>query len=383
MIYYDTKVFRSTKAALEDKKPYIIHQGGTSSGKTFNILLALFNHCIQSDKEFLVSIVAETFPVLKKGAIRDFDTILNLLNYDGNKNKSDFTYKIGKSTFEFFAVDNPGKAKSGKRHYLFINECNEVDYEIVYQLSWRTRHTVIFDYNPSHEFWFHTEFLPTKDRSEYIFKISTYKDNPALDEKIIKDIESLPPDLYRIYGEGKLGQVKGLIFDNWEIVDEFPQNAKHVTYGLDFGFDPDPTALVMIGIYDSCIYVQELIYEKSLTTDDIDNIMSTLGISKTITIYADSSEPRLVTELWDRGWYIQKVVKDSVKASIMKLKRFNIRVTRDSTNLIKEFKNYKWKEKDGKSIGVPIDMYNHGIDALRYGTIDLRVNSAVDVLGWA
>ena len=385
MIHYDTKVFRSTKAALEDKKPYIIHQGGTSSGKTFNILLALFNHCFESDNAYVVSIVAETFPVLKKGAIRDFDTILNLLNYDGNKNKSEFTYRVGRSTFEFFAVDNPGKAKSGKRDYLFINECNEVDYEIVYQLSLRTRSSVIFDYNPSQEFWLHTEFLPTKDRSEYIFKISTYKDNPALDAKIIKDIEALPPDLYRIYGEGKLGQIRGQVFDSWEIVDEFPQNAKDITYGLDFGFTNDPTAMVMTGLYDNCIYVQELIYETGLTTDDIDAIMLSLGVSKTITIHADSAEPRLIAELWDKGWYIKGVTKgaDSVRAGINKLKRFKICITRDSTNLIKEFKNYKWKEKDGKSIGVPIDMWNHGIDGLRYSTIDLRVNTGVDVLGWA
>lgn len=384
-IHLNTKVFRSTTLALTDKIPYLIQQGGTSSGKTFNILLALFEYCLMNDQALIVSIVAETFPVLKKGAIRDFDTILAMVNYDGGKNKSEYTYKIGKSTFEFFAVDNAGKAKSGKRDILFINECNHVDYEIVYQLALRTRQTVIYDYNPSAEFWLHTEFLPKKQPNEYLFKVTTYKDNPALEEKIVRDIEALPPDLYRIYGEGKLGQISGLIFDNFDIVDQWPDNAKGLTYGLDFGFSRDPTAMVKVALYDNCIYVQELIYETGLTTDDIDNIMTELGVSKSVTIHADSSEPRLIHELYNKGWYIKGVTKgsDSVRAGINKLKRFKICITRDSTNLIKEFRNYKWKEKDGKSIGVPIDMWNHGIDSLRYATIDLKAGTTSDVLGWA
>ena len=384
-IHLNTKVFRSTTLALTDKIPYLIQQGGTSSGKTFNILLALFEYCLMNDQALIVSIVAETFPVLKKGAIRDFDTILAMVHYDGGKNKSEYTYKIGKSTFEFFAVDNAGKAKSGKRDILFINECNHVDYEIVYQLALRTRQTVIYDYNPSAEFWLHTEFLPKKQPGEYLFKVTTYKDNPALEEKIVRDIEALPPDLYRIYGEGKLGQISGLIFDNFDIVDQLPDNAKNTTYGLDFGFSRDPTAMVKVALYDNCIYVQELIYETGLTTDDIDNIMTELGVSKSVTIHADSSEPRLIHELYNKGWYIKGVTKgaDSVRAGINKLKRFKICITRDSTNLIKEFRNYKWKEKDGKSIGVPIDMWNHGVDALRYATIDLKAGSTSDVLGWA
>lgn len=384
-IHLNTKVFRSTTLALSDKIPYLIQQGGTSSGKTFNILLALFEYCLMNEQALIVSIVAETFPVLKKGAIRDFDTILAMVNYDGGKNKSEYTYKIGKSTFEFFAVDNAGKAKSGKRDILFINECNHVDYEIVYQLALRTRQTVIYDYNPSAEFWLHTEFLPNKQPGEYLFKVTTYKDNPALEEKIVRDIEALPPDLYRIYGEGKLGQISGLIFDNFDIVDEFPDNAKGLTYGLDFGFSRDPTAMVKVALFDNCIYVQELIYETGLTTDDIDNIMTELGVSKSVTIHADSSEPRLIHELYNKGWYIKGVTKgaDSVRAGINKLKRFKICITRDSTNLIKEFRNYKWKEKDGKSIGVPIDMWNHGVDALRYATIDLKAGATSDVLGWA
>jgi len=143
--------------------------------------------------------------------------------------------------------------------------------------------------------------------------------------------------------------------------------------------------MVKVALYDNCIYVQELIYETGLTTDDIDNIMTELVVSKSVTIHADSSEPRLIHELYNKGWYIKGVTKgaDSVRAGINKLKRFKICITRDSTNLIKEFRNYKWKEKDGKSIGVPIDMWNHGVDALRYATIDLKAGTTSDVLGWA
>jgi phage terminase large subunit len=383
-IIYDTKVARSTTKGIQQGKDYIIQQGGTSSGKTFGNLLSLFQLALDSKDKLHISVVAATLPMLKKGAIKDFDYILAAAGYDGKKNKTDINYRIGNSIIEFFSIDDEGKARGSRRDYLFINECNLIDWTIVYQLMMRTNKTTILDFNPSEEFWLHTEFLPTKKESEYLYKISTYKDNKALTEKIIRDIESLPPDLYRIYGEGKLGQISGLIFTNWEVVDEWPLNAKNVSYGLDFGFTNDPTAMVRSGVYDGCIYVQELIHETGLTTDDIDNILAELGLSKSIPIQADSSEPRLIAELYSKGWYIKGVTKgaDSVRAGIMKLKQFKICVTKDSTNLIKELKNYKWKEKDGKSLKEPIDRFNHCVDSLRYSTIDLKTTTGSDVIGW-
>ena len=383
-IQYNTKVYLSTFVALEDGKPYIIQQGGTSSGKTFNILLALFQYAMQSEKPLWISIVAATFPNLKKGAIKDFDYILASLGYDGKKNKTDSRYTINNSTFEFFAVDSWEKAKHGKRDILFANECDSIDWTIINQLILRTYQTSIFDYNPSSEFWLHTDFIPNREESDYLFQISTYKDNPSLDQKTIKEIESLPPDLFRIYGEGKLGQISGLIFTNWDVCDRFPENAKNITYGLDFGFTNDPTAMVKIGLFDGCLYVQELIYETGLSTSEIAEILRDFNVSKQITIQADSSEPRLISELWEYGYYIKGVTKgaDSVRAGIMKLQQLPIRITKDSTSLIREFKNYKWKEKDGRSLKVPIDRWNHGIDALRYAAIDLRINPVSDVIGW-
>lgn len=373
-ITYDTTVYRGTYSALVSGTPYVIHQGGTSSGKTFNILLSLFQYALQSKKNLWVSIVAATFPNLKKGAIKDFDYILGCLGYDGKKNKTDSRYTIGNSTFEFFAVDSWEKAKHGKRDILFANECDSIDWTIINQLILRTYSTAIFDYNPSSEFWMHTEFLPKRKETDYLYRISTYKDNPSLDKKTIQEIENLPPDLYRIYGEGKLGQISGLIFDNWDIVDSFPKDAKNITFGLDFGFTNDPTVLLKMGVYNGELYFQEYIYETGLTANDIDAIMTEFGVSKSTRIQADSADPRMISELYNKGWYIKGVTKgaDSIRTGLMKLKQFRMHVTKDSTGTIRDFKNYKWKEKDGKSLSEPIERFADAPDAARYAAIDIQ-----------
>lgn len=351
--------------------PLLIHQGGSYSGKTFGIECALY--CLAytelNTTPLLISVVGCTVPHLKRGALRDFETITTALGGVKSHNKTDSIYKIGNCTIEFFSADDDNKVRGGKRDILFINECNLLNYERYRQLAMRTRMTTILDFNPVEDFWLHEKILPVE--KNYVFKRTTYRDNPATPEKVRQDIENLKttdPALYRVYGQGLTGQIQGLIFTKIKLVDTFPAEAKKIAYGLDFGFTHDPTALVKMGELGGEIYAQELIYETGLTNQDIHEQLKELGLTRLDEIIADSAEPKSIEELRRKGWNIKPALKgaDSVRLGLSTLQSYEINLTTDSVNWRKEAKNYKWKEKDGSFIQQPIDKWNHCWDAARY-----------------
>lgn len=381
MIHSDTRTINRTLAGLRNKTPLILQQGGTSSGKTFGNLYALLTHLIydRADEKLLCSVVAETFPHLKKGAIKDFQTILEATELiklvKHNKTDQQFTLPTG-SVIEFFSADNGSKVRGPRRDLLFINEANSVAWEIYYQLNLRTKESTVLDWNPSGEFWLHEMLLPTMQESEYLFTRTTYQDNPALGEKTIREIERLrliDPTLYRIYGEGKTGQIQGIIFTNVGYVAEMPTNARKRAFGLDFGFTNDPSVLVEGCELHGEIFAREVFYETGLTNDDICKRMEAAGVKKTDEIWADAAEPKSIEEIRRKGWNIRAAIKgaDSVNFGIDLLKKYKINITNDSLNAKKEARNYKWKtdNKTGKPLNVPIDAYNHFFDGLRYWAI--------------
>lgn len=378
MIYTETRTINRTLFALRKKMPLILQQGGTSSGKTWGNLYALLSYLL-ADREndiLLCSVVAETFPHLKKGALKDF---LDILNQTGiysaikhNKTDNQFTLPSG-SIIEFFSADNETKVRGPRRDILFINEANSISWDVYYQLNLRTKETVILDWNPSGQFWLHDKILPNMQPEEYLFTRTTYKDNPATSEKVTKEIERLKdidPYLYRVYAEGKTGQIKGLIFTNVRYASQFPQGCKKLAIGLDFGFSNDPTALVLAGELHGELFVQELLYETSLTNADICLKLEEMNIGKTVEIYADSAEPKSIEEISREGWNVQATQKgaDSIKFGIDLLKKQTaINICGASINFRKEAQRYKWKEdKNGTLLNVPVDAFNHCWDALRY-----------------
>lgn len=371
---YDTTVFKSTTAGILANVPLIIQQGGTYSGKTYNIILALVTYLKQTKERLTVSIVSCTFPHLKRGAIRDSQDILTKVGGLKSWNKSDFIAEVGNSIIEFFSADNDGKVRGGKRDILFINEANLINYERYRQLSMRTRRTTIIDYNPVSEFWLHSQVLPGISRNQYLFKLSTYKDNPTTPEKVIKDVESLKltnPTLYDVYALGRTGTVEGLIFKNISLVDEMPDYLKKKAFGMDFGFTNDPTALIQIGFEGDNLYLHEVLYETNLTNQDISKKLAELNFSKRLDeIVADSAEPKSIEELRRLGWNIWPCEKREIVYGIDLMLRYKIHITKSSLNLIKEFRNYSWKKTpDGRSVNVPADTFNHGIDAARYAVL--------------
>ena len=359
---------------VDSDKKIIINQGGTRSGKTFNILLyIIFYYCLNNSNK-TITICRKTYPALRATVLRDFINILrehNLYNED-NHNKSSSEYNLFGNLIEFISLDQPVKVRGRKRHLLFINEANELFWEDWQQLLFRTSDKIILDYNPSEEYhWIYDKIIPREDAN---FLKTTYKDNPFLEQSLIDEIERLKytdEQYWQIYGLGEKGISKATIF-NYVECNQVPFEAEIVSFGMDFGFTNDPTALVKVSKLDNNLYIEELLYRTMMTTGDIHNFLK--GKVKREPIYADSSEPRIIEELRRMGWSIRASLKgrDSVNAGIDLLKRFKIHIHKDSTNAIQEFRNYKWLEdKTGKLTNKPEDKNNHIADAVRYATYSI------------
>ena len=357
---------------LETDKKISIEQGGTRSGKTYNILLYIIFHYSLKNTGKTITICRKTFPSVRASVMRDFFDILKLHKsyFEDNHNKSNHEYKLNGNLIEFISLDQPQKVRGRKRHLLFINEANELDYEDWQQLVFRTEEKIILDFNPSDEYhWIYDKVIPRKDAD---FNITTYLDNSFLNDTIKEEIERLKhtdEQYWQIYGLGVKGISKSTIFSYVE-VNQIPEDAEFISFGADAGYTNDPTTLVGVYRKDYDLYIQEHLYQTQMTTIDIHKKWKDVGIERE-TIYFDSAEPRLIEELRRMGWNVRPSLKgaDSVNAGIDLLKRFKIHILKDSHNAIQEFRNYKWQEdRSGKMINKPIDKNNHLIDAIRYAT---------------
>ena len=344
-------------------------QGGTSASKTISILLYLI-HLAQSDKQkTLTSVVAESIPHLKRGALRDFKNIMQAHGYwkDSLWNSTDsiYTFETG-SQIEFFSTDNGDKLRGARRDRCFMNEANNNSLEAFNQLEVRTKEFFILDWNPSNEFWFYTDVLGVRDDVDHI--ILTYKDNEALDESIVKAIEQRKKNKgwWTVYGLGQLGEVEGKIYKDWAIVDEIPHEARLERYGMDFGYSNDPTAIVAIYKYNGGFILDEITFQKGLSNKQIADILN--NQPKALVI-ADSAEPKSIDEIRSYGITILGANKGqgSVNQGIQYVQDQRISVTKRSLNILKEYRNYLWDtDKEGKIINVPEPGFDHSLDAIRY-----------------
>lgn len=362
----------ATNKVLSLKRRTKIIQGGTSASKTYSILAVLINKAIQQPN-LEISVVAESIPHLRRGALKDFVKILKWTNRynDDQFNKSLLTYHFKNgSYFEFFSADDSSKLRGARRDILYINECNNVPFEAYNELAIRTKKEVFLDFNPANEFWVHKEL---KDEPDSDFIILTYKDNEALDESIVQQIEknrekastsAYWANWWKVYGEGQVGSLEGVVFNNWKQIDILPNEAKLIGIGLDFGYTNDPTAIIEVYNFNGTRIINELAYRTGMLNSDIAKMLP-----NQVTIYADSAEPKSIEEIRRYGKTIKPVTKgkDSINYGIDVMQRQNYLVTSNSGNLIKELRSYCWDtDKTGMRLNKPIDHFNHAIDALRY-----------------
>ncbi len=362
------------KHLLKSQKKIIVEQGGTRSGKTYNILLwIIFSYCTQNTGK-IITICRKSFPSLRATVMRDFFDILKThkMYNEINHNKSSSEYNLYNNLVEFISLDEPQKVRGRKRDVLFINEANELYFEDWQQLLFRTNQKIILDYNPSDEYsWIYDKVI-TRDDADFF--ITTYKDNTFLEQALIKEIERLKetdPQYWQIYGLGQKGISKATIFNYQE--SNIPEDAEFLSMGVDYGYTNDPTAHISVYKKGHNLYVEEHLYKTMMTAEDIHSHFKILNVGDKI-IYSDSSEPRLNDYLRRTGWNIRPTKKgrDSIIAGIDLLKRYKLFVTPNSQNLIQEFRNYKWSEdKTGKLTNIPIDRNNHLLDSLRYATFNI------------
>jgi phage terminase large subunit len=366
---------QATNKVLNLSKRIRAIQGGTSASKTISILLYLIAMA-QSDKiPTTTSIVSESFPHLRRGAMKDFETIMKTHNYWNDnlweKSNSVYTFETG-SKIEFFSVDQSDKVRGARRDRLFINEANNISFQAFEELEVRTKEFVFLDWNPTTDFWFYTDVLNKRNDVEHI--ILTYKDNEALSKEIIDSIETRKErkGWWQVYGLGQLGEVDGKIFKDWQIIDEIPHEAKLERYGLDYGYTNDPTAIVAIYKYNGGYIWDEVCYQKGLSNKQIADIILTQPLSLVI---PDSAEPKSNDELISFGVNLIPCVKGqgSVNRRIQHTQAQKISVTKRSVNIIREYRNYLWlTDKNGKILNEPEHQFSHSMDAGMYGMESLN-----------
>ncbi len=350
--------------------------GGSSAGKTFSILPILIDMAAR-ENNLSISVVSESMPHLRRGAMRDFIKIMKMTNryIDKNWNRSNSIYKFTNGSYiEFFGADDDAKMRGARRNILYVNEGNNIKEEAYTQLAMRTDMDIYIDYNPSHHFW--ADDLQGDEVEKLVL---TYKDNEALPQTVIDFLEAKRElaktseywaNWCKVYLDGQLGQLDGVIFQGWKEIDRVPPEAELIGNGMDFGFTNDPTTLISVYRYNGKLIADEVIYQKGLANSDISRLLKQNNV--TGIIYADSAEPKSIDELKRYGHLILPAKKgpDSIIHGINLMQEYEILITKRSKNLQNEFNNYSWlKDKDGNPMNIPQDAYNHGIDGFRYLSI--------------
>ncbi len=388
------------------KKRVKVIPGGTSAGKTFGILPILIDKACRTHN-LEISVVSESIPHLRKGALKDFIKIMKETNryIDEHYNRTLLQYTFTNGSYiEFFSADQEDKVRGPRRNILYMNEANNLNFETYHQLAIRTSDEIWIDFNPSASFWAHTELAEDEDTQ---WLTLTYKDNEGLSESIVKEIEKalvkgfhksdLPltklfspnniknsywANWWKVYGLGQLGSLDGVIFSNWKIIESLPLEAKHIGNGMDFGFTNDPTTLISQYRHDGKKIWDEVIYQKGLSNAELSNLMkqnNVLGLT-----IADCADPKSIAELRAYGHNVYPATKgpDSIRFGIGVMQQEEFYVTARSLNTIKELRNYTWfKDKKGVLTGDPIDNFNHAIDGQRYCDVHFNGNKNAFFIG--
>lgn len=377
-----TTALNKIQATLYEPTFYKIIQGGMSAGKTYAILQLLIGYA-DSYPGSRITVIGKSVPHLKDGAITDFKNIMKEAEYweDIRWNTSDSEYRFAcGSIIQFRSIDKMG-ARGPRRDVLFVNEANNLSYETFSGLADRTRDFVILDYNPSSEFWAHTE-LNEKQKERCSFLIITYKDNEALGVQERENITAKAPkkgeepsNWWTVYGLGQIGSLEGNVYSGWieAPAGDIEQNGVLMRYGLDFGFSNDETALVAIyELEDGKLGLVEKLYKTGLLGSQYVDELKRLNIDPSVLMVADSARPEIIAEIKKGGFRCIGADKNagSVLRGIDRVSQRQICYAGD--NLKREYLSYAWRAKrSGEIMDEPEDKNNHLMDALRYAIDDI------------
>lgn len=363
------------KKLLALKKRIRAVSGGTGAAKTASILQILIDYA-QTHPGELIEVVSESYPHLDGGAISEFKRIMQSQNYwdDNNWNGgSPRKYRFDKSEMQFGSYDTASKAHGPRRDVLYVNEANNLPWATVQQLIARTRKIVWLDWNPSEDFWFYDEILGQREDVDFMgdggnYPPLTFLDNEGYDEGQKGELlaNQHKTEYWRVYGLGLRGQLTNRIFKDWQFIDEIPHEARLERYGLDFGYTNDPSAIVALYYYNGGYILDEILFQKGLSNKQIADVL--LNQKKALVI-ADSAEPKSIDEIASYGVSIMPTTKGpgSVLQRIQMAQDQRISVTKRSTHIIKEYRNYLWmRDKDGRIINEPDHLWSHSMDAFMY-----------------
>lgn len=385
MIYSDTTALE--KIQNMDARINII-QGGARAGKTTALLINICDLSFAVQNK-VISIVTDTFPNLKRGAMRDWGKILRDMGRTGyfTENKTDhiWTNKVTGTMVEFFSCE-ADDALGADRDYLFINEAWRIPYKTFDQLMLRTKVMAWLDFNPINEFWVHTEVM--RNRTDWKFEKLTYLDNEAIPEGVLSDLLQHKGDgtsnWWRVYGLGEIGSLEGNVYEGWIAEDEIPSGVHLLRYGVDFGFSNDPTAVIAVYEDDNGeIWLkQELCQTKLLTPQLIEKLKEIIKQDGDALFVCDNARPEIIAELQANG--IRAIGCDKTPGEKMNGKRYNIELVqrrkvhylRSDKELEREYLTYAWrKKKTGEILDEPQDGNDHCMDAIAYAIRDLERKS--------
>jgi len=386
---------------LNDTNRYILMYGGRDSAKSYFAAQKVIIDTMRKPYSRYI-LVRKAYAHIKDSqfqTIKDIVISYGLMDYFVfTENPLRIIFKKNGNMIIARGLDKEHKTKSIKDPTgVWYEEMNEIGFNDFLKTTTSLRGGIIQEiatFNPEMETeWINSYFFPAKESYEkadgnfhYVKSVrddttilhTTYKDNTYVtpqSAELLESFKTIDENYYKIYTLGLWGGVlEGLIYTDWGLFDsaqsdDILRSTKFLGYGLDWGFTNDPTAIVKVNIGDNTLYLDEILYKKGMTNQELCLEMQRCGITSKDEIIADSAEPKSIQELYAGGFNIHPALKgpDSVRAGISKIRQFKIMVTSRSRNLIRELKNYRWKmDKDGNSLNVPIDNYNHGLDAVRY-----------------
>jgi len=376
---------------LTVKKPYCVVWGGAGSGKSYftaqKHILRILSAMDKGKRERFL-FVRKTQPAARRSIFELTQEILREWDltslYKVNKSNMTINFKGGCDIW-CVGLDDPEKIKSIQGvTSIWIEEATEINPLDFSQLDLRLRgkcpsyHQITLTFNPIDiQSWIKDRFFDNDPDPDATYKHhSIYTDN-IFDTSYESKLNRLTDANHiKIYKHGQWGELKGLIYENYEVIKNWPTDEFDLHgYGLDFGYSNHPTCVVECGFIKDDCYIRELLYKTGLTNQEIAEALRGRINYRNSYICADSAEPKSIDELRQLNYLVVPCTKgpDSIRNGIQRVKQFNLKIHDSSISVLKELKAYKWAEdKDGRMLNKPVDAFNHAMDAMRYIVVHLK-----------